>query len=84
MNASTEQSEVTYLEMSSANAGQRIDNFLHTYLKDIPKSHIYRILRTGEVRLNKRRVKPSYRLVAGDVLRLPPLQHQLNQKKTGA
>ena len=55
-------------------AGQRIDNFLFTALKGVPKSLIYRILRSGEVRVNKGRVKPPYRLQAGDVLRIPPLR----------
>ncbi|MEK7991631.1 MAG: 23S rRNA pseudouridine(955/2504/2580) synthase RluC [Thiotrichaceae bacterium] len=54
--------------------GQRIDNFLHTHLKGVPKSHIYRILRKGEVRVNKGRIKPTYRLQGGDVLRLPPVR----------
>lgn len=53
--------------------GQRIDNFLLTYLKDIPKSHVYRLLRKGEVRVNKKRIKPDYRLQTGDLLRIPPL-----------
>jgi 23S rRNA pseudouridine955/2504/2580 synthase len=54
--------------------GQRVDNFLLRRLKGVPKSHIYRILRSGEVRLNRRRVKPDARLAAGDELRLPPLR----------
>jgi len=54
--------------------GQRIDNFLHKTLKGVPKSHIYRILRSGEVRLNAGRAKPDTRLVAGDVLRIPPIR----------
>ncbi|HDN26174.1 MAG TPA: 23S rRNA pseudouridine(955/2504/2580) synthase, partial [Thioploca sp.] len=78
MNSSTFLGEVTYLEISAAKAGQRIDNFLHTHLKGVPRSHIYRILRTGEVRINKGRVKPTYRLTVGDVLRLPPVQYQPN------
>ena len=53
--------------------GQRIDNFLITFLKGVPKSRIYRILRKGEVRINKGRVKPSYRLKTGDLLRIPPV-----------
>ena len=73
MNPST---HVTYLDISEAKAGQRIDNFLHTHLKGVPRSHIYRILRTGEVRVNRGRIKPTYRLIAGDVLRLPPVQYQ--------
>jgi len=55
-------------------AGQRIDNFLLARLKGVPKSRIYRILRKGEVRVNKGRVKPQYRLEEGDVLRLPPIE----------
>jgi len=67
--------QVAFLEISADQAGQRIDNFLHTYLKGVPKSHIYRILRTGEVRVNKSRIKPTYRLQVGDLLRLPPLHY---------
>ena len=65
---------VRYLEISSAHEGQRIDNFLISHLKGVPKSHIYRILRKGEVRVNKKRIAASYRLQKGDSLRLPPLQ----------
>lgn len=53
---------------------QRLDNFLLKKLKGVPKSHIYRILRTGEVRVNKGRVKPSYRVQEGDQIRLPPIR----------
>jgi len=53
--------------------GQRLDNFLHRELKGVPKSLVYRIVRTGEVRVNGRRAKPDYRLQAGDDIRLPPL-----------
>jgi 23S rRNA pseudouridine955/2504/2580 synthase len=55
-------------------AGQRIDNYLLRILKGVPKSHIYRILRSGEVRVNKGRVGPDARLAAGDVLRIPPIR----------
>jgi 23S rRNA pseudouridine955/2504/2580 synthase len=55
-------------------AGQRIDNFLVTHLKSMPKTRIYRLLRKGEIRVNKKRIQPSYRLLAGDQLRLPPMQ----------
>lgn len=55
-------------------AGQRVDNFLITYLKSVPKTRIYRLLRKGEIRVNKKRTQPSYRLLAGDQLRLPPMQ----------
>ncbi len=61
------------LEVQSDEAGQRIDNFLIARLKGVPKSRIYRMLRTGEVRVNKGRVKPQYRLRCGDVVRLPPV-----------
>lgn len=67
-------SPVQYLVITEDFAGQRIDNFLVTRLKGVPKTHIYRILRKGEVRVNKKRAQPSYRLQAGDQVRLPPLQ----------
>lgn len=54
-------------------AGQRIDNFLITFLKGVPKSHVYRILRTGQVRVNGRRIKPAYRLQLQDKVRIPPI-----------
>ncbi|MEO8675679.1 MAG: RluA family pseudouridine synthase [Casimicrobiaceae bacterium] len=54
--------------------GQRIDNFLQKVLKGVPKSHIYRILRSGEVRVNRGRVGPDTRLAAGDQLRIPPIR----------
>lgn len=66
--------QITFLDITADQAGQRIDNFLLTYFKGVPKSHVYRILRRGEVRVNKSRVKPVYRLQAGDQLRLPPVQ----------
>lgn len=54
--------------------GQRLDNFLLRELKGVPKSRIYRILRKGEVRVNGKRVKPEYRLIEGDVVRIPPIR----------
>lgn len=63
-----------YVTIEADFAGQRIDNFLMTRLKNMPKSHVYRILRKGEVRVNKKRIQPSYRLQAGDILRLPPMK----------
>ncbi|MCH9770011.1 MAG: RluA family pseudouridine synthase [Gammaproteobacteria bacterium] len=54
-------------------AGQRLDNYLLRELKNVPRTRIYRAIRGGEVRVNKGRTKPSYRLQAGDELRLPPL-----------
>jgi len=64
--------EVSYIEIDASD-GQRVDNFLFRHLSNIPKSHIYRILRKGEVRVNKGRVKPTYKLKDGDILRVPPL-----------
>jgi 23S rRNA pseudouridine955/2504/2580 synthase len=55
-------------------AGQRLDNFLLSQLKGAPRTLIYRIVRTGEVRVNKGRTKQDYRLQAGDVVRVPPLR----------
>jgi 23S rRNA pseudouridine955/2504/2580 synthase len=55
-------------------AGQRIDNYLLRICKGVPKSHVYRILRGGEVRVNGARVAPTYRLAAGDEIRIPPLR----------
>ena len=54
--------------------GQRIDNYLKTLLKGVPKSMVYRILRKGEVRVNKKRVKPEYKLQPFDVVRIPPIR----------
>ena len=65
---------VQLLEVAPELAGQRIDNFLRTQLKGVPKTLIYRILRKGEVRVNKGRIKPEYKLQAGDVVRVPPLR----------
>lgn len=62
-----------FVEVTSAHAGQRIDNFLMRELKDVPKSYIYRILRKGEVRVNKKRIKQTYKLLEGDTVRIPPV-----------
>ncbi|HAQ85831.1 MAG TPA: 23S rRNA pseudouridine(955/2504/2580) synthase, partial [Pseudomonas sp.] len=71
-NTPSQTSGVQMLEVSPELAGQRIDNFLRTQLKGVPKTLIYRILRKGEVRVNKGRIKPEYKLQAGDVVRVPP------------
>ncbi len=62
------------VEISDDRAGQRVDNFLVSHLKGVPKSRVYRLLRKGEVRVNKGRIKPDYRLQAGDQLRIPPVR----------
>lgn len=66
--------QVSMIQVDDGAAGQRIDNFLLRVCKGVPKSHIYRILRSGEVRVNKRRVDAKYRLVTGDLVRVPPMR----------
>jgi 23S rRNA pseudouridine955/2504/2580 synthase len=65
---------VTNTVIGDEEQGQRLDNFLIRRCKGVPKSHIYRILRSGEVRVNSRRVDATYRLCAGDRLRIPPIR----------
>jgi 23S rRNA pseudouridine955/2504/2580 synthase len=65
---------VTFLEVGEDGAGQRIDNYLLKILKGVPKSHVYRILRSGEVRVNKGRATADRRLELGDRVRLPPIR----------
>ncbi|WP_323833283.1 23S rRNA pseudouridine(955/2504/2580) synthase RluC [Pseudomonas sichuanensis] len=67
-------SGVQLIEVAPELAGQRIDNFLITALKGVPKTLVYRILRKGEVRVNKGRIKPEYKLQAGDIVRVPPVR----------
>jgi 23S rRNA pseudouridine955/2504/2580 synthase len=59
--------------ISDDNAGQRIDNFLFRYFGKMPKSRVYQMLRKGEVRVNSGRIKQTYKLIAGDKLRIPPI-----------
>ena len=66
--------QVQYLEISEANAEQRLDNFLIGFLKGVPKTRIYRMVRKGEVRVNKGRANVSYKLVLGDIVRIPPVR----------
>jgi 23S rRNA pseudouridine955/2504/2580 synthase len=66
--------KVTWLEVGEESEAQRIDNFLLRQLKGVPKSHVYRVLRSGEVRVNSGRVKPEYRLQVGDKVRVPPVR----------
>ncbi|WP_287147579.1 23S rRNA pseudouridine(955/2504/2580) synthase RluC [Aeromonas sp.] len=68
------QQQVRLLTIEAEHEGQRIDNFLKTQLKGVPKSLIYRILRKGEVRVNKKRIKPEYKLCPGDEVRVPPVR----------
>ncbi|MCU7846073.1 MAG: 23S rRNA pseudouridine(955/2504/2580) synthase RluC [Candidatus Thiodiazotropha sp. (ex Monitilora ramsayi)] len=73
---------VTFLDVAQDDAGQRIDNFLMRHLKGVPKSRIYRVLRKGEVRVNKGRIKATYRLQAGDRIRIPPIRMESTQPGT--
>ncbi|MHB1677007.1 MAG: RluA family pseudouridine synthase [Sulfuriferula sp.] len=65
---------VTFVKVDESSEGQRIDNFLAWHLKGVPKSHVYRILRTGEVRVNKNRVEAAHKLLLGDEVRIPPVR----------
>ena len=65
---------VQYVTVAEAHEGQRIDNYLGRHLKGVPKSRLYNILRRGEVRVNKGRVKPDYRVRCGDEIRIPPVR----------
>ncbi|ABM00194.1 23S rRNA pseudouridine(955/2504/2580) synthase RluC [Shewanella amazonensis] len=74
MNKETVPTQVQLISIDEDGAGQRIDNFLLAKLKGVPKSMIYRIVRKGEVRVNKKRIKPEYKLAAGDEVRVPPVR----------
>lgn len=65
---------VNWIDVGAEEAGQRIDNYLIRWLKGVPKSHVYRILRSGEVRVNKGRIGPDYRIQDGDKVRVPPIR----------
>jgi len=65
---------VRWIDVGEEEAGQRIDNFLIARLKGVPKSHVYRVLRSGEVRVNSGRVDASRKLAAGDRIRVPPMR----------
>lgn len=75
MNITIKPDTVNYLEIDESAENQRLDNFLLRILKGIPKSHIYRIIRSGEVRVNKKRAKPHYKLQVEDSVRLPPIRY---------
>ena len=70
----TSNNKATLVTISEDQSGQRIDNFLLKHLKGVPKSHIYRLLRSGQVRVNSGRKKPHYKLQADDTLRIPPVR----------
>jgi 23S rRNA pseudouridine955/2504/2580 synthase len=66
--------DVQWIEVTEGQVGQRVDNFLMSRLKGAPRALIYRIVRKGEVRINKKRVKADTRLALGDLVRIPPLR----------
>jgi len=66
--------KVSFIQVDEDQAGQRLDNFLMARLKGTPKSKIYNVIRKGEVRVNKGRIKPEYKLQAGDEIRVPPIR----------
>ena len=78
------ESAAAFLTIDESSEGQRIDNFLVKALKGVPKSHVYRILRSGEVRVNKKRVNADFRLSLGDLVRVPPVRATQAEKPAGA
>ena len=75
-------SNASAIEVDEASEGQRVDNFLLRVCKGVPRSHIYRILRKGEVRVNSRRVDATYRLRPGDRVRIPPMRRDQRPEKS--
>jgi 23S rRNA pseudouridine955/2504/2580 synthase len=65
---------VTHVEVTEDDAGTRLDNFLVRQLKDVPRTHVFRLLRKGEVRVNKKRARPDQRVALGDIVRIPPVR----------
>jgi len=74
---------VTFFTVDESCEGQRIDNFLARLLKGVPKSHLYRILRGGEVRVDKKRVDATHRLQLGEIVRIPPVRVAAPEAKIG-
>src|SRR4029077_4754184 len=75
-------SNVVSIEVDAGSEGQRVDNFLMRVCKGVPRSHVYRILRTGQVRVNSRRIDATYRLQPGDRVRIPPMRLARRTTKT--
>src|ERR1700747_3721955 len=76
--------EVRFLTVDGESAGQRLDNFLFRQLKGVPKTHVYRIIRSGEVRVNKGRASADTRVEDGDVVRVPPVRMSTAPEKRPA
>jgi len=82
LSAHASQTQVRLVTVAPDEAGQRIDNFLARYLKGVPPSHVYRILRRGEVRVNSGRIRAQYKVKAGDKVRIPPVRVTPEPAKT--
>jgi 23S rRNA pseudouridine955/2504/2580 synthase len=82
LNAHPSQTQVRLVTVAPDEAGQRIDNFLARHLKGVPPSHVYRILRRGEVRVNSGRIRAQYKVKAGDKIRIPPVRVTPEAEKT--
>ncbi|MCJ8322226.1 MAG: 23S rRNA pseudouridine(955/2504/2580) synthase RluC [Colwellia sp.] len=80
-----ERPKVRYFTIDNEDSGQRIDNFLLRTLKGVPKSHLYRLMRKGEIRVNKKRIKPMYKLLNEDIVRVAPIRisEKNNEVSTG-
>ena len=76
MNSTQQWQSVTWFEVDEHQAGQRIDNFLFSRLKGVPKSRIYRLIREGQVRVNKKRIKAETKLEIGDQIRVAPIRYE--------
>ncbi|XBC42102.1 MAG: RluA family pseudouridine synthase [Buchnera aphidicola (Meitanaphis elongallis)] len=72
---------LSYTYITKKNAEQRIDNFLNNKFKQLPKNKIYKMLRTGQIRINKKRIKPKYKLQIGDYIKIPPITNICIEKK---
>ena len=83
MNTEPPKVKVQLVTIDEDHVGQRIDNYLLAKLKGVPKSMIYRIVRKGEVRVNKKRIKPEYKLQDGDIVRVPPVRVSENAERPG-
>ena len=83
MSESQPESRVQFIELSDEESGQRLDNYLMRILGGVPKTRIYKAIRTGEVRVNKGRAKPERKLNAGDVIRIPPVSVAVREEGRG-
>lgn len=84
VNAALGKPNATTVTVTEAHDGQRLDNFLLAQLKGVPKSHVYRIIRSGEVRVNSRRAEASQRVVDGDLVRVPPVRQSAPRSRSAS